>query len=326
MRIVTAQTAGNKLPEIMRGEQHPLFWRDIVSLHDQYSKEFLDLFGISNFKNYAMKAFYAFANAAEEMQFCFYYEPKTDKAVRDRALERRKDNIINKRQIFDGPPTDDWRSCGAITGFNETNGSIMIKDRSETIRIKYCNTCYKDHYSKNDIPAHDGQPGTPCRKTIGCPGQIAAGESFAIKMLLINNIKNVVRKGKSIKSPDGVSETESLNNQEIDFAPFLKRATKAFGELDRAVKEKSHANYSKVMEQRKKLLSPKEEAEELEKTDEEPVTASWRSVFHSATRYKPESRNRIVSLNELSELDKEKIEEYWSYLDPEYAKALIKDY
>lgn len=326
MRIVSAQVIDNQLPKIMRGEQHPLYWKDIVRLHDQYSKEFLELFGISNFKHYAMKAFYAFANAAEEMQFCFYYQPKTDKSLREKALEKRKDNIVNKKQIFDGPPTEDWRSCGAITGFNEKNGSIMIKDRSETIKVKYCGTCFKDHYSKNDIPAQAGQSGTPCRKTIDCPGQIVAGESFAMKMLIVDNIQNVVRKGKSMTPQDGVQEVESLNNQEIDFSPFLKRASGAFGALDRAVKDKSYTNYNRTMEQRKKFHAPEDSPEAAMDMEGTPTMASWKAVFQFAAKYETKKKSKIVSLNELTETDKEKVEEYWDYLDPDYAKALVKDY
>jgi hypothetical protein len=322
LRIIQAQIIDNELPRIMRGEQHPLFWKDICRLQEEKGNLFLELFGVSNFKIYAMKAFYAFANAAEEMQFCFYYQPKTEKSLREKATERRKDNILNRREVFEGPPTEDWRSCGAITGFNEKNGSIMIKDRSETVRAKYCNVCFRDHYAKGDLP------GTPCRKTVNCPGSIVFGQSFATKMLIVNNIQNVVRKGKSIKQQDGVQEVESLNNQEIDFSPFLKRAAGAFGALDQAVKDRSTGHWQKMVDQRKNLHAPDEPEMPEIGGEQQPAIASWKSVFRFATNFedKPEDKKKIVSLNEMTEEDKAKIEEYWDYLDPDYAKALVKDY
>lgn len=354
MKVIFAQDnyelerSRNEVKRILKGEVHPIFWKDVIRIAEQYSQILLQDFNISNFKTYAMQCLYAFANAAETMQVCYYYDSGQSAEEKKKAYERIKNDIVTERQFFN--PTSYSLSCGAISSMDTKNNTIKFKDRRRLIKFLKCDVCNQEHSAKGRTKKlkdpNTGQEttvivgadevGNPCRRTDGCRGHLVLDEHGKHPTITysIDKIKDVVYKGKDKQSEEGIEEIEHLNNQSIDFSKFLKRAAPNRGNIDQLTLEKSMKQY----DQRRQLFERNKEIEQeeiLNTQEEQPTNASWKHVvkhlaqiqsFHVMEEPVIEDNSSLVSINALTENDKAKLQDYWSYLDEDYALALIKNY
>lgn len=296
MKIVKAIYADRTIMDSVVGNTSPIYWKEVKNLQNTSNDKIQTVFGITNFAEYALKAFFSFSSAIDEGKFCVHYRPKADQEQLQK--KRKYHNIIEKGVPYKGPPGDStlYRTCGIITGVQ--NGSIYIKDRSDTVSIFYCDKCTKTYWGKyRKEKGLDGEKlflgeGQPCDKTMGCDGKLRSGQTYMPKNLLIGNIEEITTK-------------ENIN---INFQPYLKKAadylkTNGLDSIEQKVQDVSTRHKDQVIKNRKELSVPEEEIQ--------PVEASLKMI--SLSQFKKDDKS-LKKLKKVWNANNEAVYDYWATL------------
>ena len=128
------------------------------------------------------------------------------------------------------------------------------------------------------------------------------GSNIPIKKLLIDKIVNVTGK-------DGA---------DVDFSKYLRKA-KSQKYLNVATYIKNHNLKGKYYE-KMAMTRLAQKQEEIQKRIWPPAKKIGED------NEQPQQETPLVNLRMVHEETKEKLQDYWNYLDPNYAKAIVKNY
>lgn len=284
------KTANRTVREIVDGTDTPITWRKIVHVSEEASKYINEAF-----KEYALKAFFL---ASKDGKLCFHYLPASDRP-------KRKSEKVVSREVFKGPPAssrDQWRACGFVV--NVANGYVWLKDRSKIVPVKLCS---EPHDGPNDPPrehySEKVRVGDRCKRKKGCKGHVVEQKDFPIKKLIIDRIQDITHE----------------DNTPFDFSKSLMEVKQNRTKLQGLVVEKANTIRSNV--------SFNVNRGSKSSSEDQMIQTKPTSLKTVKQRYELSSKKpNFVSVAALTEEDKEKIEDYWTYLDEEYAEALTKDY